>query len=339
MARLVLTVLSEPLAPPFDPSRAAELPVLAAAGADLRIAVTVDEWCRLAPTADALLHWRVPIGPAEIDRLGRCRVIAHYGVGVDRIDVAAAARAGIYVANVPRYGIDEVADHALALLLACVRKLRALEAVVRNGGWGVQAVRPIPRLRGRTLGIVGLGNIGAAVAERARGFGLVVAAADPYAPADRFARVGARRLALADLLAVSDFLTLHVPLTDETRGLLDGTAFAAMKPGVVLVNTARGPVVDEAALMDALAAGTVAAAGLDVFATEPLPPDSPLRRDDRVLLTPHAAFFSEESIVDMQAGASRQVAEALAGARPSAAVDLPGLDWSRADRRWRRDGT
>ena len=330
-------VLSEPLAPPFDPQRAAEAPILAAAGAHLHEVASPEAWADAMARADAVLHWRVPIGAEEIARLNRCRVIAHYGVGVDRIEVAAAAAAGIYVTNVPRYGVDEVADHALTLLLACARKLHALEGIVRDGAWGVQSVRPIGRLRGRTLGIIGLGNIGSAVAARALAFGLDVIACDPYVDSDRFARVGARQCTLATLLSSSDYISLHVPLTDETRGLIDAAAFSCMKQGVIVINTARGAVVDEAALLEALADGVVAAAGLDVFAQEPLPLDSPLRGDTRIVLTPHAAFFSEESIIDMQVGACEQVVKVLAGRRPTSLAALPGIDWQRADERWRRD--
>jgi D-3-phosphoglycerate dehydrogenase len=328
------TVLSETLLPPFDGSRAAELPILAAAGAELLTVSTFEEWAAAAPTADAVLHWRVPIGAAEIARLARCRVIAHYGVGVDRIDALAAAATGIYVTNVPRYGVAEVADHAVTLLLASARKLRALERTLRAGEWGVNHSRPIHRLRGRTLGIVGLGNIGSAVAERAAGFGLRVLAHDPYLPSERFAAVGAEPASLPELLRASDYLTLHVPLTEETRGLIGAREFAGMKPGVFLVNTSRGPVLDEAALLEALRTGVVAGAGLDVFHEEPLSADSPLLRDERVILTPHAAYFSEESIIDMQAGASEQVVAALAGRRPPYVAVLPGLDWGTADRRW-----
>jgi D-3-phosphoglycerate dehydrogenase len=330
-------VLSEPLAPPFDPQRAAEAPILAAIGADLHEVSSPEAWAVAMPSADAVLHWRVPMGAEEIARLNRCRIIAHYGVGVDRIDVAAAAAAGIYVTNVPRYGVDEVADHALTLLLACARKLHALEGIVRDGAWGVQSVRPIGRLRGRTLGIIGLGNIGSAVAARALTFGLDVIACDPYVDSDKFARVGARPCDVTTLLSSSDYISLHVPLTGETRGLIDAAAFSRMKQGVIVVNTSRGAVIDEPALLRALADGVVAAAGLDVFAQEPLPMDSPLRADTRIILTPHAAFFSEESIIDMQAGACRQVVEALAGRRPTSLAALPGIGWQRADERWRRD--
>ena len=327
-------VLSEPLHPPFDGSRAAELPILAATGADLVTVDSIAEWMDLAPAADAVLHWRVPIGPQEIDRLERCRVIAHYGVGVDRIAIQGAAAAGIYVTNVPRYGVAEVADHAMTLLLASARKLRALERTLRIGDWGVNGSRPIHRLQGRTLGIIGLGNIGSAVAVRAAGFGLRILAHDPYLPRAQFAAVGAEQADLATVLADSDYLSLHVPLTDETRELIGAREFSQMKRGVFVINTSRGPVLDEGALLKALEAGIVAGAGLDVFHEEPLTADSPLLRDERVIVTPHAAFFSEESIIDMQAGASEQVVEAFAGRRPPFAVLLPGLDWATADRRW-----
>lgn len=328
------TVLSEQLAPPFDPERKAEIPVLEAADAHLCLTATPDEWLAGAQTADAILHWRFPIGEREIGLMEKCRIIAHYGVGVDRIDVAAAAEAGIFVTNVPDYGVNEVADHAMTLLLASARKLPDLERTIRGGQFNVLSVRPIWRLRGRTLGILGLGRIGSAVARRAAGFGFELIACDPYVPDEQFTRLGVRRVGFEELLTESDLITLHLPLVPETRGLIDRQAFASMRPGVVLVNTARGPIIDEAALLDALAGGTVAAAGLDVYVDEPLPLSSPLLQDPRIILTPHAAFFSEESIVDMQAGASRQVAQVFSGQRPTAAAVLPGLDWGRAEQRW-----
>ena len=201
-----------------------------------------------------------------------------YGVGVDRIDIQRAAAAGIYVTNVPRYGVAEVADHAMTLLLASARKLRALEQSLRTGGWGVSGSRPIHRLQGRTLGIIGLGNIGSAVAVRAACFGLRILAHDPYLSEAQFAAVGAEQADLTTVLADSDYLSLHVPLTDETRDLFGAREFGQMKRGVFVINTSRGPVLDESALMDALEAGIVAGAGLDVFHEEPLPADSPLLR-------------------------------------------------------------
>jgi D-3-phosphoglycerate dehydrogenase len=334
MAERRWTVLSEPLHPPFDVSRAAELPILAAVDADLVTVSSTAAWIEAAPRADAVLHWRVPIGAAEIALLARCRVIAHYGVGVDRIDSERAAAAGIYVTNVPRYGVTEVADHAMTLLLALARRLRSLEQTLRSGSWGVGASRPLYRLQGRTLGIVGLGHIGSAVAVRAAGFGLRVIAYDPYVSCERFRAVNAERVDFETLLHRSDLLTLHVPLTEETRDLIGAREFAQMKPGVYLVNTSRGQVLDEVALLQAVALGTVAGAGLDVFHEEPLSADSPLLRDERIIVTPHAAFFSEESIVDMQVGACEQVAAVFTGRRPPNAAVLPGLEWHRADHRW-----
>lgn len=332
-----LTVLSETLAPPFDPGRAVERTVLTDAGADLIEAGSLAEWRALAPHADAVLHWRVPIGKDEIGLLGSCRVIAHYGVGVDRIDVEAADLAGIFVCNVPDYGVEEVADHAMMLLLAGVRWLPDLERTVRAGGWGVADARPLARLRGLTLGILGLGRIGSAVARRATAFGLRVIAADPYAPEDRFRTLSVAPVDFRSLLSQSDVISLHAPLTAETRGLIDRVALASAKPGVVLVNTSRGAVIDELALIEALDRGIVSAAGLDVFETEPLPAESPFRGHPRVILTPHAAYFSESSIVDMQAGAARQIVSAFAGRTPDAVAALPGITWSRAARRWTSD--
>jgi len=205
---------------------------------------------------------------------------------------------------------------------------------MRRGEWGVQGVRPVVRLNGRTLGIIGLGNIGSAVARRAAGFGLTVIAFDPYVPDDHFRDLGVTRVELPELLQRCDFLTVHVPLTEATRGLVGTAEIALMKHGAYLVNTSRGPVVDEAALIAAITAGKIAGAGLDVFAQEPLDLASPLLQDERVIVTPHAAFFAEESIDDMQTGAVEQVAQALSGLRPSDVARIPGVNWDVADRRW-----
>lgn len=327
-------VLTEPLKDPFDVSRSVELPILDRVGAELLVAETPEAWQEAAPIADAVLHWRMQIGPDEIARLTRCRVMIHYGVGVDCIDIASAVAAGIYVANVPRYGFSEVADHAMALLLASVRNIRRLDASMRRGDWDLQAVRPVVRIRERTIGIIGLGNIGSAVARRAAGFGLTIIAYDPFVPDEHFRDLGVTRVDLPELLERSDFLTVHVPLTDATRGLVGAAEIARMKPGAYLVNTSRGPVIDEDALLAAITAGQIAGAGLDVFAHEPLSLESPLLQDERVIVTPHAAFFAEESVNDMQTGAVEQVAQALAGIRPSHVARIPGVSWEVADRRW-----
>ena len=268
----------------------------------------------LAAGADALLvQTPVRADAALIARLARCRVIGAYGVGYDHIDVAAAASRGIQVVHVPDYGTEEVAEHTLAIVLALLRGLPRLAAGVAAGRWDYTDAGPLHRISGRTLGIVGLGRIGGRVADRARAFGFRVLACDPYVPAEAFAARGAEPRALEALLAESDVVTLHVPLTPETRGLVNARAFARMKRGSVLVNAARGAVVDEAALLAALDEGRIAAAGIDVLPEEPPAPEHPLRRDPRVLLTPHAAWYSEESKVALKRLLAEDIARVLAG--------------------------
>jgi D-3-phosphoglycerate dehydrogenase len=267
-----------------------------------------------AGRADAVLA-QVPnrVDRAFVDRLDRCRVIGAYGVGYDHVDVAAAAARGIAVVHVPDYGTEEVSDHALALVLGCARGLARLGAAVRGGVWDYHRSGPLYRLRTRTLGIVGLGRIGRRVADKARPFGLRLLATDPYVPHSVFAEHGAEPRPLEALLAESDFVSLHVPLTPETRGLMNARTFALMKRGACLVNCARGAVVDVPALRAALDEGRVAAAGIDVLPEEPPPPDEPLLRDPRVLVTPHSAWYSEESTADLKRLLAEDVARVLAG--------------------------
>ncbi|HEX7125675.1 MAG TPA: C-terminal binding protein [Thermodesulfobacteriota bacterium] len=268
----------------------------------------------LAAGADALLvQTPVRADAALIARLARCRVIGAYGVGYDHIDVAAAASRGIQVVHVPDYGTEEVAEHTLAIVLACLRGLPRLSAGVAAGRWDYMDAGPLHRISGRTLGIVGLGRIGGRVADKARAFGFRLLACDPYVPAEAFAARGAEPRTLEALLAESDVVTLHTPLTPETRGLMNARAFALMKRGSVLVNAARGAVVDEAALLAALDEGRIASAGIDVLPEEPPAPDHPLRRDRRVILTPHAAWYSEESKVALKRLLAEDIARVLAG--------------------------
>ena len=277
-----------------------------------------------ARDADALLvqYWAADAG--VIDTLRRCRVIGSYGAGYDQIDVAAAAARGITVVHVPDYGVEEVSDHALALLLACARGIPALTRHVAAGGWDYRTTGTLHRLRGRTLGVVGLGRIGGRVADKAHAFGLRVLATDPYVSRAAFERHGAEPRALDALLAESDFVSLHVPLTPETRGLLGARAFARLKPGACLINAARGPVVDEAALLRALDDGRLGGAGLDVLATEPPPADHPLLGHPRVLVTPHSAWYTEEAMRDLQRLLAEDVARVLEGQSPRCPVPAPG---------------
>ncbi|HLE42803.1 MAG TPA: C-terminal binding protein [Methylomirabilota bacterium] len=300
------------------PDLAPERAVLEPRGVEVVDGTPLDPAARvdLALDADALLVQYSTVDATLIARLRRCRVIGSYGVGYDQIDVAAAATRGITVVHVPDYGTEEVSDHTLCLLLGLARGLPGLQAGLRAGGWDYAASGPLRRLRGRTLGIVGLGRIGRRVAAKARPFGLRVLAADPYLPTAVFVEHGVEPRPLDRLLAESDFVSLHVPLTEETRGLLDARAFRLMRPGACLINAARGPVVDDAALLDALERGHLAGAGLDVLAVEPPPAGHPLLRHPRVLVTPHSAWYTEEAMRDLQRLLAEDVGRVLAG-RPA----------------------
>ncbi len=294
-----------------EPERAA----VAALGADLRVGQcrTPEEVLALTRDADAILNCYAPMPASVIDNLQRCRIIARYGIGVDTVDLAAATRKGIAVTNVPEYCIDEVSDHALALLLSWARKTVAADRAIHAGSWQLADVMPIHRLRGQTLGLVGLGKIALRLAAKAQPLGLRVIGSDPYVPAERVAPLNITFLSLDDVLAQSDFVSLHAPLTPETRGMLNAAAIAKMKPTALVVNTARGPLIDDTALVDALTGGRIGGAALDVTPTEPLPEDSPLRTLTNVILTPHIAYYSEESLRDLQQEAINEVVRALRG--------------------------
>jgi len=236
---------------------------------------------------------------AIIGRLAHCRCIVRLGIGYDSVDVSAATEQGILVCNTPTYCIDDVADHSVALLLGCIRHIAQQDRWIRDGRWDRTGARPARRVKGCTLGLIGFGRIARAVAERVSGFGLTILAYDPYIEARTKAPWGVEKAELDELLLRSDFISVHCPLTEETRHLLSAREFSLMKKGVFLVNTSRGPIVDEAALVEALRAGKVWGAGLDVFEREPIPLDSPLREFDNVIFTPHVGANSEESVADL----------------------------------------
>lgn len=236
---------------------------------------------------------------AVIEGLERCRCIVRLGTGYDNIDVATATQRGILVCNTPTYCVDDVADHALALLMGSLRHLARQDRWLRAGRWDRTGARPARRSRGRTMGFIGFGRIARALAERVSGFSMRLLAYDPYIDADEAQRYGAHKVELDELLRGADFISIHCPLTDETHHLLSSREFGLMKEGVFLVNTSRGPIIDESALVEALRSGQVWGAGLDVFEREPLPLDSALRELDNVTLTPHVGANSEESLVDV----------------------------------------
>jgi len=291
--------------------------VLSSIGADLQLAPepTRDAILRVAAPADALLVTYAKITADMIAEMRRCRIISRFGIGVDNVDLDAATSAGIVVTKVPDYCIDEVSDHAMALLLSLARKIPSSNAQVHSGRWEMKAVVPIHRLRGRILGLVGFGRIPQLVAPKAQAFGLRVIASDPLASDEAFARAGVERFDFDDLLAQSDYVSIHAPLLPETRNLFNAGVFRRMKRSAYIVNTARGPIVDEAALAEALDAGLLAGAALDVMSQEP-PVDSPLVGRTDVIITPHTSFYSEESLLDLQRKAAEEVVAVLSGKPP-----------------------
>jgi D-3-phosphoglycerate dehydrogenase / 2-oxoglutarate reductase len=268
--------------------------------ADAVIAVTHDEW-----TADLFAS------------MPRCRIFVSPGVGLDLIDLDAASRLGIAVVNQPECCSDEVADHTFALILACVRKVVWIGDRVRAGMWDRVLFEPMHRLRGRRLGIVGFGRVGRGVAQRAAGFGLRTVAYDPYVDQSFADDLAVELVALDRLMAESDIIANTAPLTGETRRLLGERQFGLVRPGTIFTNTSRGTIVDEAALLAALHDGRIAAAGLDVLTVEPPAPANPLVSHPRVIVTPHAAGYSDEVVHDLQRLAVEEIVNVLRGGRPT----------------------
>ena len=321
MAQLRVAV-SDSVFPNLDPARA----VLSKIGAQLRLAEDSkpEAILRVARDADALLATYAKITAEMIRQMTRCRIISRFGIGVDNVDIPAASERGIVVTKVPDYCIDEVSDHTMALLLSAVRKIPFANSMVHAGKWEMPAVVPIHRLRGTVLGLVGFGRIPQLVAPKAKSFGMRVVSHDPYIPKDIFERAGVESVEFAELLKISDYVSIHSPLLPETEGLFNAGAFRQMKPHAYLINTARGPIVDEAALAQALDAGQLAGAALDVMPKEP-PTDSPLFGRANVIITPHTSFYSEESLVDLQTKAAEEVVRVLKGEAPKNPVNPEAL--------------
>ncbi len=260
-----------------------------------------------AIAAIALIVQYAPITGDVLRALPACRVVGRYGVGLDTIDLVTAAELGIRVVNVPDYCTDEVADHALGLILALTRGIVSLDRGVQRGTWDFRLAGRVRRPSSQRLGLIGLGRIGSALAHRARALGFDLVGSDPAGARTS----GVRVVDLEELLTTSDVISIHAPLDDRTRHLIDARALALMRPSAVLVNTSRGGLVDHDALVDALRAGRLAGAGLDVLEREPIPADDPLIGLPNVVLTPHAAFYSEESLVEMKVKVSERVLTAL----------------------------
>jgi D-3-phosphoglycerate dehydrogenase len=276
-----------------------------------------DKFKEAIASADALIVIDRPIRRDHLSVLDRCKIIQALEVGYDFIDVEAATERGIIVSNVPAYGKEQVAIHALTLLLACHRKIKQLITETSGGGWDYKVCTPIPDLSTLTLGIVGLGKIGRALAPRAQALGLKVLSYDPYVDDDIFALLGVERCYdFEEILSKADFLSLHVPLTAETFHMVGNRELALLKSRAFLINTCRGKVVDEEALYRALQSGRLSGAGLDVLGTEPPEADNPLLSCGNVIVTPHSAWYSEQSTERLKEQGMEEVIRVLNGARP-----------------------
>lgn len=271
----------------------------------------------LAPGADVIITCWAPVTARVIDAADRCRHIARTGIGLDNIDVSRATQRGIVVTNVPDYCIHEVAEHTLALIFALTRKIGAYHLATKNGKYDLVAELPVERLSGTTLGIVGLGQIGKLLAAKAAAFGMRVVGTNRSGTSVD----GVELLPLDDLLTTSDFVSLQLPLNDQTRHIINQEALRRMKPTAFLINTSRGGLVDHAALAEALAEDRLAGAGLDV--QEPEPPDlaTPPFNDRRVIVTPHVAFYSSQATQELRTRVGRQIVAFLRGERPENVVN------------------
>jgi D-3-phosphoglycerate dehydrogenase len=310
MSRYLIAVVDCPF-PSLDPAKQA----LSRLDFEMVMAKapTTEDVLAVGKDADALLVTYGKVTREIISQLTKCKAIGRFGLGVDNIDLVAAKEKGIKVNYVPDYCVHEVSDHAMALLLSLIRKIPLSNKLVQGGRWEMPAVVPISRIDGRTLGLLGFGGIPRLVARKAKPFGLKVLAHDPFLKPEVFKAEGVESVDLDTLYKSSDYLSVHAPLNDQTRGLVNAAAIAKMKKGVFIVNTARGPVVDEPALLAALDSGQVAGAALDVITTEPMPKDSPLIGRDNLILTPHTGFYSIEALAELQSKCASDVARVLSG--------------------------
>ncbi len=314
------------------PSVEPEKAVLAAGGAEIIVAPNGDEdtLVELAKDVDGILTCFAKVTERVVRAAEKCVVIGRYGVGVDNIDVDTATELGIAVTYVPDYCIPEVSDHVMAMLLSWNRRIVFFDRATKTKGWGTEGLgMRIMRLEGKKLGVVGFGRIGRAVADRARAFGLQVLVADPFVTAEAAQEAGAVKMELLELLSESDFVTLHSPLIPQTQGMMGKDEFAQMRPDAFLINAARGGLIDEDALYDALTSGQIAGAGLDVLVDLDPPLDHRISQLENVIITPHTAFFSQEAVLELEERAAGEVVSIFQGKMPDNLVNPAVLDHSR----------
>jgi D-3-phosphoglycerate dehydrogenase / 2-oxoglutarate reductase len=293
---------------PYDVERE----IIQRAGGELFVGNCQSEDEVIARAGDAEIFWvswEPFMSRRVMEALPNCRLVVRWGVGYDQIPVKDATEIGVAVGNAPAYGTDDVAEHAIALLLATARRIPWLHAGMVGGGWPAISEGVVHRIKGRTLGVIGVGRIGSAAARRGIGLGMRVIGYDKYRPADELRAMGVEPVGMDEVLETSDYVTIHVPLNDETRGLITERLLAKLRPEAILVNTSRGPVIDEAALTDVLRDRRITAAALDVFQTEPLQADSPLRGLDNVILSPHSGGYSIEAMTVRRADMANTAAE------------------------------
>ncbi len=297
-------------------------------GIDLKFANTFnpEEALPLMVDADVIVTNRCPVQRTIIEQLRKCKAIIRYGVGVDNVDVKAATERGIFVCNVPDYSTDDVATHAVALLLCCWRRVHLGNSSLKKGEWQrYKAIFPVFRTIGKFVGLFGFGRIAKRVSELLYPFGFKILAYDPYLPDEEFLLHGAEKVEFDFLLELSDAISLHAPLTEETKGIFNRNVFSRMKRGIIFVNTARGGLVDEDALLWALDEGIVAAAGLDVFNNEPNP-NPELVQHPKVIATPHWAWYSEEAVRELRLKVAEQAVQAIKGQPPTYTINRDELD-------------
>jgi D-3-phosphoglycerate dehydrogenase len=306
--------------PNLDPERK----VLEDAGFELVVAPDASEetLTSLATDVDAIMFCFAQVTEKVLRAAEKCVVASRYGIGVDNVNIPVCTELGIVVTNVPDYCIDEVTEHSLGMVIALNRRLVPHDAAVKSGGWSkVVLNQPMRRMNGATFGVIGYGRIGRSVAKSAAALGMKVLAYDPMLTPGQDAGV-AESVSFNDVLSNSDFITVHVPLTDQTRGLIGKAELAAMKPGSIIVNPARGGLIDEYALAEALESGHIGGAGLDVM--EPAPPDAdhPLLKQENVIITPHTAFFSQASTLELETRTAGEVIRVVGGSEPENFINL-----------------
>lgn len=292
---------------------------------DRRQCTTEDEVIAAARDADAVLVQYAPITARVLDALPRLRAIGRYGVGVDTVDVDAATARSVAVCNVPDYGTEDVSDHAIALTMSVARAVTRLDRQIRAGGYDYAEARPLHRTSEMTFGVLGLGLIGTATARKASGIGFRVVGSDPVHAAGSVTAAGIEVVDFDTLIETVDVLSLHVPLTPKTEHIINAAVLRRMKRGAVVVNTARGGLIDSAALAAALESGHISGAGLDVFEREPIPTGSALIASPRTVLTPHIAWYSEESYGELKRRTIQNVADVLEGRIPRNIFNPEGL--------------